>query len=234
MKGDTGDIGPAGAQGIQGVKGDTGNAGAQGIQGVQGDTGLQGIQGVKGDTGLQGIQGIQGTQGIQGVQGNTGPAGDASTIVRLAVDNAAISSTALVAVANLTFNALAAGVYDVEWMIWVTIATATETFGVNVVGQGAGGNAASGNYVVDSPLGALVPATVNGAGPQKSAGAAVGTAVTNTAFGNNGQTAYRHPVRVRAIITTPTAGAVNLQLNGSTTGAIVVKAGSQMKFLKIA
>ena len=80
-KGDTGNTGPAGADGIQGSKGDTGATGSQGIQGPKGDTGAtgsQGIQGPKGDTGdtgATGLQGPKGDTGADGSQGIQGPAG---------------------------------------------------------------------------------------------------------------------------------------------------------------
>ena len=83
IQGPKGDTGATGSQGIQGPKGDTGDTGATGLQGPKGDTGLQGIQGLKGDTGSTGLQGPKGDTGLTGPKGDTGAAGADGTSVSL-------------------------------------------------------------------------------------------------------------------------------------------------------
>lgn len=65
-KGDTGENGPAGANGTDGKNGATG---------AKGDTGTAGATGTKGDTGATGATGATGEQGVPGPTGATGPQG---------------------------------------------------------------------------------------------------------------------------------------------------------------
>lgn len=71
--GGAGETGAVGPQGAQGPKGDTGATGAQGVQGLKGDTGAQGVQGAKGDkgeTGPQGPSGVVSTSVFNGYPGD--------------------------------------------------------------------------------------------------------------------------------------------------------------------
>jgi hypothetical protein len=140
----------------------------------------------------------------------------------LSADNAAIASTTQTTVSGLSLTLPASSVYVLEWDLDLTVATTTETFGVNVTGP----SGVAGNYDV---LGQLGTATV---GPR---GALIGTALASTLFGNNGSATALQALRVRATVRMGvTAGAVNLQLAGSTTGAIVVKANSSVVATRIA
>ena len=75
IRGQKGDIGPAGPQGPKGETGDCGPQGPAGSKGEKGDTGAQGPQGPKGETGSQGPKGETGAQGAKGDKGDTGASG---------------------------------------------------------------------------------------------------------------------------------------------------------------
>jgi hypothetical protein len=150
----------------------------------------------------------------------------ATTYVTLAADAAAIASTTLVTVPTLQATVVASGLYEVEWYVWVTVATTTETVGLNVTVP----TGAAGNYQALGPLGALT----GGAAAAKTGGNPVGTAMASTTFGNLGSATALQPLRVKALVRVgASAGTVALQLNGSTTGAIVVKANSYCQITRI-
>jgi collagen type VII alpha len=134
----------------------------------------------------------------------------------LAADATAIASTTFVTAAGLSVSLPANTVWVVEWDADVTVATATETFGANVTAPAG----ATGNYDAISKL-----ATAS-AGPH---GNVLGTGTATTVFGNNGSATALQPVRVRATVRMgATAGLVNLQFAGSTTGAITPKINSSV------
>jgi hypothetical protein len=125
-----GTVGTQGFQGNQGAQGNQGIQGFQGTQGIQGTQGTQGTQGIQGTVGTQGIQGTVGTQGFQGrqgPQGNQGPTGIQGTVGTQGATGASagitsytnpadnrvltsVSSTAINAEANLTFDGSTLGV----------------------------------------------------------------------------------------------------------------------------
>lgn len=147
--------------------------------------------------------------------------------VALAADATAIASTSLTNVPTLVVPVVANGVYVIEWDVDLTIATTTETFGVNVTGP----TGATGNYDVVSLNG--VPNT--GAASARMAANALGTAVASGNFGNPGSATAIVPLRVRATVrVSSTAGNVTLQLNGSTTGNLVVKINSSVVWDRVA
>lgn len=144
----------------------------------------------------------------------------------LAADNAAIASTTLQNVPNLAVPLVGGQKYVIEWDVDLTIATTTETFGVGVT-LPAG---ATGNFDVVTTNGA--PNT--GAATVKMAGAAIGTAIASGQFGNPGSATALVPVRVTATVTVgATPGSATLQLNGSTTGNIVVKQNSSVVWTRV-
>lgn len=150
-----------------------------------------------------------------------------TTYVTLSADNAAIASTTLTTVPTLQASVVASGLYEVEWYLWITVATTTETLGLTITAP----SGATGNYQALGPLGALT----GGAAAAKTGGAALGTALASTTFGNLGSATALQPLRVKALVrVSTTAGTVALQLNGSTTGAIVVKANSYCQITRIA
>ena len=72
IKGETGNVGPAGPKGDTGDKGNTGEKGDKGDTGETGATGQKGDTGPKGDTGDTGATGDTGPAGAKGDTGATG------------------------------------------------------------------------------------------------------------------------------------------------------------------
>ncbi len=72
IKGETGNVGPAGPKGDTGDKGNTGEKGDKGDTGETGPTGQKGDTGPKGDTGDTGSTGDTGPAGAKGDTGATG------------------------------------------------------------------------------------------------------------------------------------------------------------------
>ena len=72
IKGETGNVGPAGPKGDTGDKGNTGEKGDKGDTGETGATGQKGDTGPKGDTGDTGATGDTGPTGAKGDTGATG------------------------------------------------------------------------------------------------------------------------------------------------------------------
>ncbi len=80
LKGETGDIGPAGPKGDTGEKGDKGDTGAKGDTGNKGETGATGEKGETGAKGDTGDTGPAGDTGPTGATGDTGATGVGTTI----------------------------------------------------------------------------------------------------------------------------------------------------------
>lgn len=80
LKGETGDVGPAGPKGDTGEKGDKGDTGEKGDTGNKGETGATGEKGDTGAKGDTGDTGPAGNTGQTGATGDTGATGTATTI----------------------------------------------------------------------------------------------------------------------------------------------------------
>lgn len=149
LTGATGPVGPQGPIGLTGATGPQGPQGEIGPQGPAGATGATGATGPQGEVGPQGPQGIQGVPGPQGPQGETGPqgpAGPAGTIASYGsfytdstqvVTNDSFPLTTTLSSSNMTLDTTTgivtlsnAGTYLVEYGVYSTDATATDTVSI--------------------------------------------------------------------------------------------------------
>ena len=153
--------GPAGATGPQGPQGPIGLTGATGPQGPAGATGATGPAGPQGETGPQGPQGIQGEtgpvgpQGPQGEVGPQGPAGPPGTTASFGsfytdttqtVTNDSFPLTTTLSSSNMTLDPTTgvitltnSGTYLVEYGVYATDATATDTVSIFLNGAEVAG-----------------------------------------------------------------------------------------------
>lgn len=147
LTGATGATGPQGPIGLTGPQGEQGPIGPQGPQGVQGETGPQGPQGIPGPVGPQGPQGIQGETGPQGPQGEPGPAGTVEsygsffTETTQTVTDSSFPLTSTITSNNMTIDTTTgivtlanAGTYKIDYGVFSTDATATDTVSIFVNG----------------------------------------------------------------------------------------------------
>ena len=146
-----GPVGPQGPAGPQGPIGPTGATGAQGPQGIQGETGPQGPIGLTGPAGPQGPIGLTGATGPQGPVGPAGTATVASygsfyTDTTQTVTNDSFPLTTTLASSNTTVDSTTgivtlanAGTYLVEYGVYSTDATATDTVSIFLNGTEVAG-----------------------------------------------------------------------------------------------
>ena len=145
IQGLVGPTGPTGAAGITGATGPTGPTGAIGATGPQGEIGPTGPTGPIGPIGLTGDIGATGPTGPQGEIGPTGPTGPAGTTTAASfgsffttaeqsVDNSSFPLTDTITASNMTVDTSTgvvtlsnAGTYLVEYGVYSTDATATDT-----------------------------------------------------------------------------------------------------------
>jgi len=158
--GPTGATGPAGAQGIQGPIGATGPIGPTGLTGTTGATGPTGPAGEIGPTGPIGLTGDVGPTGPTGPQGEigpTGPTGPAGTSTAASfgsfytdstqtVTNDSFPLTTTLSSSNTTIDTATgivtlanAGTYLVEYGVYATDATATDTVSIFLNGTEVAG-----------------------------------------------------------------------------------------------
>lgn len=173
--GPTGATGPAGATGATGATGPTGPQGIQGIAGEIGPTGLTGAtgpQGIAGEIGPTGPTGPQGEIGPTGPTGPTGPAGTAAsfgsffTTAEQTVDNSSFPLTDTITASNITVDTTTgvatlanAGTYMVEYGVYSTDATATDTVSIFLNGTEVNGTqrtlenntTTNGNAIINVP-----------------------------------------------------------------------------------
>lgn len=139
--------GPQGPAGLQGPIGLTGATGATGATGPQGPIGLTGPQGEQGPIGPQGPQGVQGETGPQGPQGEPGPAGTVEsygsffTETTQTVTDSSFPLTSTITSNNMTIDTTTgivtlvnAGTYKIDYGVFSTDATATDTVSIFVNG----------------------------------------------------------------------------------------------------
>lgn len=151
-QGPAGPVGATGPVGPQGPIGLTGATGAQGPQGIQGETGPQGPIGLTGPAGPIGPQGPQGEVGPAGPQGPAGPAGTVAsfgsfyTDTTQTVTNDSFPLTTTLASSNTTVDTTTgvvtlanAGTYLVEYGVYSTDATATDTVSIFLNGTEVAG-----------------------------------------------------------------------------------------------
>ena len=149
-----GPIGPAGPQGPVGATGPQGPIGLTGATGPQGPIGLTGATGPQGPVGATGPAGPQGPQGIQGEPGPQGPAGTTAvasfgsfyTDTTQTVANDSFPLTTTISSSNVTLDTTTgvvtltnAGTYLVEYGVYATDATATDTVSIFLNGAEVAG-----------------------------------------------------------------------------------------------
>lgn len=167
--------GPIGLTGATGPQGPQGEVGPQGPAGATGATGATGPQGEVGPQGPQGIQGVPGPQGPQGETGPQGPAGPAGTIASYGsfyssatqtLTNEPFVLTTTTSVDNLTLNTTTgvvtlanAGTYKIDYGVYATDATATDTISIYLNGAEVAGTEqtltnntmTNGSIIIDAP-----------------------------------------------------------------------------------
>lgn len=172
--------------------------------------------------------------GSDGVEHSFSSSGlTAAITMYAAADEFTLNSTSLTTptgIGAVTLPSGNAGVYLVEWLLYLTFATTTATLGcvVNLTSGSFTKNPA--NYIAEGMNGS--PTT--GSGGFRKGSVALGTALANTTFGNTQSSTARSPLLVRVIAEIGSTGPVlTLQINGSTTGNIVVKEGSYSRYMKL-
>ena len=176
--GATGAQGPAGPTGATGPAGATGPTGPQGIQGVAGPTGPTGPIGLTGEigpTGPVGPTGATGEIGPTGPTGATGPTGPAGTVASFGsfytdttqtVTNDSFPLTTTLTSSNIALEPTTgvltltnAGTYSIDYGVYSTDATATDTVSIFLNGTEVAGtertlenNAiTNGNVIINVP-----------------------------------------------------------------------------------
>lgn len=158
-----GATGPTGPQGIQGLTGPTGPQGPIGLTGATGEIGPTGPIGLTGDigptgpTGPTGEIGPTGPTGATGEIGPTGPTGPAGTTTAASfgsfftdstqtVTNDSFPLTDTITASNVTVDSttgvvtlINAGTYLVEYGVYATDATATDTVSIFLNGTSVAG-----------------------------------------------------------------------------------------------
>ncbi len=153
----TGPTGPQGIQGVAGPVGATGDIGPTGPTGPTGATGPQGEIGPTGPIGPTGLTGDVGPTGPQGEIGPTGPTGPAGTATAASfgsfytdttqtVTNDSFPLTTTLSSSNVTVDTTTgivtlanAGTYLVEYGVYATDATATDTVSIFLNGTEVAG-----------------------------------------------------------------------------------------------
>lgn len=206
--------------GAQGPPGPPGPQGPEGPEGPEGDPGPQGPQGDVGPAGPKGDTGAQGPKGDTGEQGPQGPPGPESESTAVKTADTANSTTTLADCPEITFEALANSLYIIEvFLLWATSAV---TVGPKISATASGSpTVTAGRFAADC---------VNGT-PDSSSYNANDVCVT---LSGSPFTANNVGMLHAILKTGASPSTWKLRFAAETTGTITIKAGSVLRYRKVA